>query len=225
MKIREKLLELSEQKYKDFQSKLVPSINKETIIGIRNPILRDIAKSYKNDDESMSFIDDLPHKYYEENMLHGILISDIKNFNDCIYKLEKFLPYVDNWAVCDSMSPKVFKKNREKLKDYAIKWSLSKEEYIIRFGIKTFMNEYLDEDFEKSYLDLVCKIKTEEYYVKMMIAWYFATALTKKWDETIEYIENKKLEKWIHNKSIQKARESLRISKERKDYLKTLKIK
>ena len=200
MKITEKLFELQDEKYGDFQCKLTPGIDRDRIIGVRVPILRKLAKSYINDDECDEFLNHLPHRYYDENMLHGILISEIKNFDRCVEELEKFLPFVDNWAVCDTTAPKVFRRNREKLMKYIEKWSSS-----------------------KAYLEIPAEIISEEYYVNMMVAWFFATALAKQWDKTISYIEENRLGQWVHNKTIQKARESYRITEEQKEYLKSLK--
>ena len=223
MKITEKLFELQDEKYGDFQCKLTPGIDRDRIIGGRVPILRKLAKSYINDDECDEFLNHLPHRYYDENMLHGILISEIKNFDRCVEELEKFLPFVDNWAVCDTTAPKVFRRNREKLMKYIEKWSSSKETYTCRFAIEMLMTHFLDDDFREAYLEIPAEIISEEYYVNMMVAWFFATALAKQWDKTISYIEENRLGQWVHNKTIQKARESYRITEEQKEYLKSLK--
>lgn len=223
MKITEKLFELQDEKYGDFQCKLIPGIDRDRIIGVRVPILRKLAKSYINDDECDEFLNHLPHRYYDENMLHGILISEIKNFDRCVEELEKFLPFVDNWAVCDTTAPKVFRRNREKLMKYIEKWSSSKETYTCRFAIEMLMTHFLDDDFREAYLEIPAEIISEEYYVNMMVAWFFATALAKQWDKTISYIEENRLGQWVHNKTIQKARESYRIAEEQKEYLKSLK--
>ena len=156
-------------------------------------------------------------------MLHGILISEIKDFDRCVEELEKFLPFVDNWAVCDTTAPKVFRRNREKLMKYIEKWSSSKEAYTCRFAIEMLMTHFLDDDFRDAYLEIPAEIISEEYYVNMMVAWFFATALAKQWDKTISYIEENRLGQWVHNKTIQKARESYRITEEQKEYLKSLK--
>lgn len=216
------LLDLRDLKYKEFHSKLVPNINPDTIIGVRAPKLREIAKKMR---ETEVFFNSLPHKYYDENVLHGFLISEIKDFEHCIEKLEKFLPFVDNWAVCDGIRPKCFKKNPDKLLPYINKWLKSKYTYTVRFSIEMLMIYYLDDEFKEIYVEKVSKVKSEDYYVNMMIAWYFATALCKKWDCAIKYLEENKLPLWIHNKTIQKATESLRITDEQKIYLKNLKIK
>ena len=220
-----KYIDLNEidNNYKEFQSKLIPNINKDTILGIRTPSLRRIAKDIFNSNERDKFLNDLPHKYYEENLIHFFIISMIKNFEECINEVEKFLPYVDCWPVSDQATPKVFKKNHSKLLPYVKKWIKSKHVYTSRFGIRILMNEYLDNDFKKEYLKIVSNIKSDEYYLKMMIAWYFATALSKRYDETIYYFENHLLDDWIHKKAIQKAIESYRVTDNHKSYLKTLK--
>ncbi len=220
--MKEKLIKLKDEKYKEFQSKLVPNINKDTIIGIRTPELRNIAKKIFNSDEKEVFLNDLPHKYYEENLIHFFIISMIKDFDECIKKVEEFLPYVDCWPVSDQASPKVFKKHHDKLLPYVKKWIKSKHIYTSRFGIRILMNEYLGEDFKPEYLELVASVKSDEYYLKMMVAWYFATALAKKYEETIPYFEEKRLDDWIHKKAIQKACESFRVSNSHKEYLKSL---
>ena len=225
MKITNRLFELKDDAYADLSSKLAPNLDRNNIIGVRVPLARKLAKEYIKEDESKEFLNDLPHKYFDENMLHGLLISEIKDYDLCIKELDKFLPYVDNWAVCDIMSPSIFKKNKDKLINKIKEWIKSKHTYTCRFGICSLMQHYLDNDFKKEYLSLVANIHSEEYYVNMMIAWFFATALAKQWDETILYIESRKLDKWVHNKTIQKAIESNRITKEQKEYLKTLKIK
>ena len=223
MKIYKELQALKEKEYADFQAKLVPTIEPLTILGIRVPKLRAIAKSYMRDQECQVFLDSLPHNYYDENMLHAILISEMKDYDKCINRLEAFLPYVDNWAVCDIMSPKLFKRYREDLMTRIKVWMASEETYTIRFGLGMLMTHFLDEDFRPEYLDMASSIRSDEYYVNMMIAWFFATALAKQWEFSLPYIENKRLDDWTHKKAIQKARESLRISKEKKEYLKGLK--
>lgn len=223
MNYLEELNKLKDNKYKDFNSKLIPNIPKESIIGVKIPIIRNIAKKYK--DKSIEIFNSLPHKYYEENIIHGFLISEIKDYDDCIIELERFLPYIDNWAVCDTLNPKVFKKNTDKLIIKVKEWIKSKNTYTIRFGIRMLMNYYLDDNFKKEYLELISNIKSEEYYINMMIAWYYATALAKQYESTIVLLETKKLNKWIHNKTIQKAIESNRIDDINKNYLKSLKMK
>ena len=223
--IQEKLFSLQDEEYADFQAKLTPTVNRDSFIGVRVPIARKYAKEIVKRPVLDLFLDELPHKYYDENMLHGLVISEIKDYDRCIIEVDKFLPYVDNWAVCDIMSPKVFKKNKEKLLSKIKEWSISKDTYTCRFGLEMLMTHYLDDEFKKECLDIPARVKSEEYYVNMMIAWFFATALAKQWDSTIVYIENKQLSKWTHNKTIQKAIESNRISKEQKEYLRSLKIK
>ena len=223
--ITESLFELRDEEYAKFQAKLTPSVDPELFIGVRVPDVRKLAKLLKNDPNAEAFMQELPHKYYDENMLHGLLISDIKDYDKAVEETNRFLPYIDNWAVCDIMSPKVFKKHKDKLIDSIRKWVRSKETYTIRFGIEMLMSHYLDEDFNAEYLEIPAKIRSGEYYVNMMTAWFFATALAKQWESVIPYIEKKRLDKWTHNKTIQKAVESYRITDEQKEYLKTLKIK
>lgn len=225
LELTKKLFELQDTNYADFQYKLTPTAKREEIIGVRVPNVRKLAGEYKNKEEAKIFLDTLPHNYYDEYMLHGLLISEIKDYETCIEKLDSFLPYVDNWAVCDICSPKCFKKNKEKLINKIPEWINNKHTYVCRFGIQMLMSHYLDNDFKKEYLELPSKIISNEYYVNMMIAWFFATSLTKQWDTTINYITEYKLPKWVHNKTIQKACESLRITNEQKEYLKTFKIK
>lgn len=224
-KLTEQLAKLSDKEYAAFTAKLTPNIDPKTILGVRVPIIRKFAKQHFCDKEVGSFLNELPHKYYDENMLHGLFVEQIKDYDTCINELNKFLPYIDNWAVCDICSPKIFKKNKDKLYKEIKKWLKSKDTYTIRFGIEMLMSWYLDEDFKEDYLKDVAKIRSKEYYVNMMIAWYFATALTKQYEATIPYIEDKKLDIWTHNKTIQKAIESYRITDTQKQYLKTLKIK
>lgn len=224
MKIQEKLWTLQDEKYKDFHSKLIPTIPPETIIGIRMPVMRKLVKEYLKDPESESFLKQLPHTYYDENLLHALLVSEIKDYDTCVKEVERFLPYVDNWAVCDGFSPKVFRKNRDKLIEKVKEWSASELPYTCRFGMGMLMTHFLDEDFRPEYLEIPAAVHSEEYYVNMMIAWFYATALAKQWDATVGYIEEHRLDSWTHNKTIQKARESYRITPEQKEYLKTLKV-
>lgn len=223
LKVLDKLFELKDETYADFHSKLMPNIPREKIIGVKVPKMRKLAKEYSKSEKSKVFLNDLPHKYYDENLLHGMLISEIKDYDKCINELDKFLPYVDNWAVCDTISPKVFKNNREKLIEKIKIWILSEKTYVCRFGILMLMKHFLDDAFTPEYLENVADIESDEYYLKMMIAWFFATALSKHWNETIVYLERKKLDVWVHNKTIQKARESYRITTQQKEYLKSLK--
>lgn len=223
--IREGLFANQDVKYRDFQSKLTPTIEANTAIGVRTPVLRKLAKDYSKRQDVDEFLADLPHKYFDENQLHAFILSEIKDFDECIGKLERFLPFVDNWATCDQMSPKCFKKNHEKLLPYLNKWIKSDDIYTVRFAIVTLMAHFLDDDFDEGHLGLVSDIKSDEYYINMAIAWYFATALAKQYDKTIPYIENKTLDVWTHNKAIQKSIESYRVTAEHKEYLKSLKIK
>ena len=221
MSVYERLMTYHDEEYKNFQSKLVPNINKETIIGVRTPEMRNIAKGIFGTEEANSFLKVLPHKYYEENLIHFFLISTIKDFDECVKEVERFLPYIDCWPVCDQATPLVFKKNHDKLIPLIKKWIKSKHVYTARFGIRMLMNEFLDKDFKEEYLELVSSKKGDDYYLKMMVAWYFATALAKQYDKAIKYIENRTLDPWVHNKTIQKAIESYRVSDEHKEYLKS----
>ena len=225
LKATKMLFEKQDQAYADFQAKLTPTIPREKFIGVRVPDVRAIAKSYKKDEEVPLFMAALPHNYYDENMLHGLLISEIKDYGKCLEELDKFLPFVDNWAVCDIMSPKVFKKHRPELMTEIRRWTASDHVYTCRFGIEMLMSHYLDDDFRPEYLEIPASVISDEYYVNMMIAWFYATALAKQWDAAIPFIEKYRLGKWVHNKTIQKARESFRITPEQKEYLNILKIK
>ena len=223
--IQEKLFEYQDLGYREFNSKLIPNIDKETMIGVRIPDIRKIEKSLSTE-EKEKFLLKLPHKYFEENMLHGIIISNMKDYDKVILNLEKFLPYVDNWAVCDIISPKIFKKNREKAIVNILSWIKSDHTYICRFGIGMIMELYLgDEYFKRSYLDIIAEIKTEDYYINMMRAWTFQVALVKQWKEAIVYIEKGLLDEFTHNKTISKSCDSYKIEKEKKEYLKTLRRK
>lgn len=224
MNICERLFELADENYKAFNSKLIPTVDSETVIGVRTPAIRMLAKEICGGDAE-EFMAELPHKYYEEYNLHGFLIEKIKDYDTCIASLNAFLPYVNNWATCDCITPKVFGKNTDKLLSQIDEWLCSKHTYTVRFAIKMLMNFYLDEKFDVSCLEKVACVKSDEYYINMMIAWYFATALAKQYDAAVLYIENRKLDTWTHNKAIQKATESNRVSEEKKAYLKTLKIK
>ena len=223
--IREELFQLQDVKYRDFQSKLIPTVAPDSMIGVRTPQLRRMAKEWSKKENIGDFLDELPHAYFDENQLHAFLISEIKDYDVCMARTEAFLPFVDNWATCDQMSPKVFRKHRKELLEATKKWIASGKTYVIRFGIGMLMEHFLDEAFEPEYPELVAGIKSEEYYVNMMIAWYFATALAKQYDAIIPYVEENKLETWTHNKTIQKAVESYRITPEQKNFLKDLKKK
>lgn len=223
MNIQEELFALQDEKYADFQAKLTPTIPRELFIGVRVPAVRKLAKKLYKDSEHEVFLKELPHHYYDENMLHGLLISEEKDFERCLEKTETFLPYIDNWAVCDIMSPKVFQKHKNELLEKIREWASDEHTYTCRFGIEMLMSHFLNEDFKEEYLEIPALVSSSEYYVKMMVAWFFATALAKQWDATIPYLETNRLEPWTHNKTIQKARESYRITSEQKEYLKGLK--
>lgn len=222
MNLYNRLIEVKDDEYRKFQVKLVPNISPETILGVRTPEMRKIAKEVFASDYRDGFLNDLPHKYYEENMIHFFILAMIKDFDQCVQRVEEFLPYVDCWPVSDQASPKVFKKNHQKILLYIKKWISSEHVYTARFGIRMLMNEFLGEDFREEYLELAASKKGEDYYLKMMIAWYFATALAKRYDETIPYIENRRLDEWVHRKAIQKAVESYRVPEEKKVYLRSL---
>ena len=223
--IRVELFKMQDMDYRDFNSKLIPTVDKESMIGIRTPDLRKYAKQLGKSSDAIEFLQTLPHKYFDENQLHAFTVSEIKDFKSCVDKVNEFLPYIDNWATCDQLSPKVFKKHHKELIAYIKEWLESDKVYTLRFGIGMLMEHFLDEDFDILYPETVSKIRSGEYYINMMIAWYFATALAKQYESVIPFIENNSLDIWTHNKAIQKAVESLRISDEKKEYLKSLKIK
>lgn len=223
MNIIEELFALQDVFYADFQAKLTPNIPRERFIGVRVPEVRKLAKRVAKEPEAASFLSDLPHKYYDENILHSLLLSEMKDYDACVVVVDAFLPYIDNWAVCDILSPKIFKKHKTALLEKIKEWSASEKTYTCRFGIEMLMSHFLDEDFQPAYLEIPASIHREEYYVRMMMAWFFATALAKQWDTTITYIEDHRLDTWTHNKTIQKARESKRITPKQKAYLKKLK--
>lgn len=221
MNITQHLFFLQDTAYADFQFKLTPGIPWEKFIGVSVPKLRKLSKAFPM--EAQPFMACLPHGYFEENLLHGIYLSQIKSFDRCVEELDRFLPYVDNWAVCDTISPKILEKNREALLPKIRQWAKDQHVYTCRFGILCLMRYFLDEDFCPEYLQIPASIQSEEYYVNMMISWFFATALAKQWDATIPYLQEGRLPRWIHRKTIQKARESYRITAEQKAYLSTLK--
>lgn len=221
--IRSKLFELQDTAYRDFHSHLMPTVDKELIIGVRTPDLRKLAKEIAKTEHCGEFLKILPHKYYEENNLHAFLIEQIKDYDLCVAELNRFLPFVDNWATCDMMRPKIFKKHLPELLDEIYKWIKSDDVYAVRFGVEMLMCFYLDEHFCPEYLEMISKIRSDEYYIKMMVAWYFATALAKQYDAVIPYLEQNLLDADTHNKTIRKAVESYRITDEQKAYLKTLK--
>ena len=224
MNIRKELLKLQDNEYRKLQISTIPNVDPESIIGVRTPELRKFAKELFKSSNYEDFINDLPHKYFDENQLHAFIISEIKDYDECLKEFNKFLPYIDNWATCDQSTPKVFSKNKDKLINEIKKWIKAKETYTIRFGVSMLMRNFLDDDFKEEYLEMVSKIRSNEYYVNMMIAWFFATALAKKYDSTIKYIENRKLDICVHNKTIQKAIESYRVTDEHKKYLRGLKV-
>ncbi|MCI9076382.1 MAG: DNA alkylation repair protein [Dorea sp.] len=223
--VRGRLFELQDLAYRDFHAKLIPTVDQEKVIGVRTPALRKFAKEFGKSEEAGEFMKVLPHDYYEENNLHGFLIEGFKDYEQCICALDAFLPYVDNWATCDMMAPKVFKKHLPELEHKIDEWMVSEHAYTVRYGIGMLMRFYLDEEFRVEYLAKAAAVESEEYYVKMMIAWYFATALAKQYEAALPFIEERRLEKWTHNKAIQKAVESNRITAEQKKYLRTWKIK
>ena len=222
MTVYDRLAACGSEEYRDFVSKLVPNIPKETILGVKSPDMRRIAKEIRGTAVAEAFLTELPHPYYEENLVHFFLIAMIRDYDECVQAVETFLPYVDCWPVCDQSSPKAFTKNHDKLLPVIRKWIGSEHVYTVRFGIRMLMNEFLGADFRPEYLGWVAAVKGEDYYIKMMVAWYFATALAKRYDESVVYIEERRLEPWTHKKAIQKAIESFRVSDAHKDYLKTL---
>ena len=219
-KLQKQLFELQDLKYRDFHSKLMPETDKETVIGIRTPVLRKFAKEFAGTSEAEAFLRQLPHRYYEENNLHMMLITGIKDYEKCMEEIQRFLPCIDNWATCDYPAPKCFARHKDQVLEEAKRWISSGETYVIRYGIGMLMRLFLDEDFSTEYLEMTAAVQSQEYYVNMMIAWYFATALAKQWDATVPYIEQHKLSDWVHRKTVQKAVESYRITPEQKEYLK-----
>ena len=219
------LFALQDKAYADFQSKLLPTVPRETVIGVRTPDLRKLAKQLSRTPAAKEFLQSFPHRYFDENQLHAFILSEEKDFGTCLAELERFLPYVDNWATCDQLSPRCFKKYAAELLPHIRKWMRSTHTYTIRFGICSLMRYYLDEAFRPEFLEWVASINSDEYYIRMMQAWFFATALAKQWDATLPYIGQHRLEKDTHNKTIQKAVESFRITDEQKALLKTLRAK
>ena len=221
--LQQNLFGMRDAAYAAFIAKLTPGFPPSHFIGVRVPLLRTIARSFaKEEAASQRFISHLPHSYYEEDMLHGMLISLVKDYDRCLDLTDRFLPYVDNWAVCDTLSPKVFAKHKAQLLENILRWSSSSHTYTCRFGLRMLMTHFLDDSFSADFLEIPAAIRSEEYYVKMMVAWFFATALAKQWEATLPYLENRQLDPWTHRKTIQKAIESYRIPPERKDYLRTL---
>ena len=222
--IREQLFSMREEAYRAFTTSLIPNIDPQRIIGVRVPLLRRLVRSIK-DDQKKAFLADLPHTYLEENHLHAFLIASDKNSDSTLAYVERFLPYLDNWATCDSLRPAVFSKHRKELLPHVEKWLDASHSYTVRFGIEMLMVHYLDEAFDPGHLARVAVISSDEYYVNMMIAWYFATALAKQYESTLPYLENRLLSPWVHAKTIQKAIESYRVSEEHKQQLRTLRNK
>lgn len=207
------LYENQDDTYRQMQIRLLPNLSPDSIIGVRTPVLRSIARQLE---DASAFRENLPHRFFEENQIHSFLLEREKNFDVAVSEIERFLPFVDNWATCDQLRPRCFQKNRQKLLPYIRKWIASDEPYTIRFGVGMLMVHFLDEDFEESLLELPAGVQSNEYYVQMMIAWYYATALAKQYETTLPYISGYKLDKWTHNKTIQKAAESYRVSPEHK---------
>ncbi|MGI5930542.1 DNA alkylation repair protein [Pseudoflavonifractor sp.] len=223
--IQEKLFALQDLNYRQFQAKLMPTVDPEQIIGVRMPALRKLAKELKGTAEAESFLDALPHRYYDENNLHGLLLCARSGYEETVARLDIFLPHVDNWATCDLLSPKAFRAHPPQLPEQIRRWLDSGDTYTVRFGLEMLLSFYLDECFRPEYLDWAAEVKSEEYYVRMMVAWYFATALAKQYDAALPYLTGRRLEQWTHNKTIQKAVESYRITPEQKDALRALRWK
>lgn len=219
------LLQMRDQDYAVMQAKIIPTVNSDRIIGVRTPALRAFAKRLNKDSGTGEFLSALPHQYFDEDQLHAFVISLEKDFDKCIAKVSAFLPFIDNWATCDQLNPISFKKDPEKLLPYIQTWIKSEKTYTVRFAIGMLMQHFLNERFDTKYADMVAAVRSEEYYIKMMIAWYFATALAKQYESILPYLEEKKLDDWTHNKAIQKSVESYRITDEQKAYLKTLKVR
>lgn len=223
--IQKRLFELQDLKYRDFSAKLIPTVDKDRVIGVRVPALRKFAKEVAKSDLKAEFMATLPHEYTEENTLHAFLIEQIKDFDECISALDDFLLFVDNWATCDSMSPKILCKDYDKFYEKIVEWAGSSHTYTVRFAIVMLLRYFMHEQIDEKHLKLLLGIKTDEYYINMAIAWYLTTALASNWDLVIPYIENQEFSIWVHNKAIQKAIESYRITPEQKEYLRTLKVK
>ena len=223
--IRKELYLLQDEAYREFQAKLIPGMGLDQVIGVRTPLLRKLARQIVKEEDTQAFLEELPHEYFDETQLHAFVISEIKDPEEAFERTEQFLPYVNNWATCDQLSPKVFRKCRKELLHHIEQWLASGRTYTVRFGIGMLMQHFLDEAFDPKYPAIVAKVRSEEYYVNMMIAWYFATALAKQYEAVLPYIEKQKLDPWTHNKTIQKAVESYRITPQQKEYLKTLKVK
>ena len=223
--IRAELFRLQDPQYRGFQAKLIPTVDPKRMIGVRTPALRSLAKTLAKDPETALFLADLPHAYFDEDQLHAFLLSELKDFDRCLGEVERFLPYIDNWATSDQLSPKSFKKRKQALLPAIKGWLKSGHVYTVRFGIGMLLQHYLNEAFDPAYPAWVADIRSEEYYVNMMRAWYFATALTKQYEAALPFLQAGRLDPWTHNKAIQKAVESYRVPAERKDYLKTLRVR
>lgn len=223
--VQRELFAMQDLKYRDFHAKLMPTVNKDTVIGVRTPELRKFAKEYGKTEEAKIFLQVLPHQYYEENNLHGLLIEQIKDYDQCIEELERFLPYIDNWATCDLLAVRTVKKHLDLFVKEIYRWMESEHTYTIRFGMNMLMRYYLEDEFKLEYPEKVAAVRSEEYYVNMMRAWYFATALAKQYEKILPFLEEQRMDVWTHNKTIQKAIESYRITPEQKEYLRTLRIK
>ena len=223
--IVEELFRLQDKDYALMQTKIIPTVAADRIIGVRTPALRTFAKSLYKDSDIDAFLSGVPHQYFDEDQLHAFVLSLEKDFDRCIAEVDAFLPYIDNWATCDQLSPKVFKKHPEKLLPYIQSWIKSDRTYTVRFAIGMLMQHFLGENFDLKYADMAAEVRSEEYYVNMMVAWYFATALAKQYELILPYLEEKRLDDWVHNKAIQKSVESYRITDEQKAYLKTLKVR
>lgn len=221
--IKNELLSLADEDYRHFHSRLIPTVDKNKIIGVRTPILRAFANELYKEGDYESFLHSLPHEYYEEDNLHAFIIEKEKDFSHCIKLTDEFLPYIDNWATCDMFSPKCFKKEKEALYEKVLQWLNDDKTYVVRYGIGCLMKYYLDDDFDEKHLKIVSEIKSDKYYINMMIAWYFATALARQYDSTICYLTERRLPTWVHKKTIQKAIESSRIDDETKMYLRQFK--
>ena len=222
-KIREQLFARQDEKYRDFQAKLIPTAAPGSMIGVRTPALRELAKKLAKEQETIVFLWDLPHRYFDENQLHAFLLGEIRDFRLCLQEVKRFLPYVDNWATCDQLSPKVFRKQRQELLPAIREWLESGRPFTVRFAIGMLMEHFLDEAFDPAYPEMVSAVRSDEYYVNMMIAWYFATALAKQYEAVLPYLTERRLAPWTHNKTIQKAVESFRLSAEQKTFLRSLK--
>ena len=222
--ITEDLFAMRDPAYAEFQRKLLPTVAPERIVGVRTPQLRQYAAKLSKTEEAGAFLASLPHAYFEENQLHAFILSEMRDFTACAEAVDRFLPFVDNWATCDQPSPRAFRKNKEALLGWIVRWMDSVETYTVRFGIKMLMDHFLDEDFDTAYPARVAEIRSEEYYVRMMAAWYFATALAKQYDAALPLIRDRRLDRWTHNRAIQKAIESRRITPDQKAFLRSLRI-